>query len=346
MLGEFRGLLVGFILGGSEGLVGVGIGASEDLFGVSISIGNRLIGLSFGGGEGLVVGGFHFVAFLGSLTDGDLLFFQGLLDGGELLGCIGLSGVDAVISQLGQLFVATGEGLEHVLRILLSGGEGGLLGVELGFQFGHAFGGGLTAGGVAAGGGEFSLGLGDLGVRRGEGGGDFVFGGSDLLGEVIGIGSLDLSFEVSAALFEFGEGGRGRSGSAGIAFSEGGPEVRFGFGDLGFGSSVRTLCGGRASFIEGLADGVELGLGSSFALGEGGLHLLGGVDDGGDIGLEGARSFDGFAIGLLHEALEFGFVAFRNGDFAGGGQLGQRDVDLGGEAEVEGTPVVGTECWL
>ena len=115
MLGEFRGLLVGFILGGSEGLVGVGIGASEDLFGVSISIGNGLIGVGLGGGEGLVVGGFHFVAFLGSLTDGDLLFFQGLLDGGELLGCIGLSGVDAVISQLGQLFVAAGEGLEHVL---------------------------------------------------------------------------------------------------------------------------------------------------------------------------------------------------------------------------------------
>ena len=190
------------------------------------------------------------------------------------------------------------------------------------------------------------MGLGDLGVGRCEGGGDFVLGGSDLLGEVIGVGGLNLSFEVGAALFELGEGGRGFSGGAGIAFSEGGPEVRFGFGDLGFGSSVRTLCGGRASFIEGLADGVELGLGSSFALGEGGLHLLGSVDDGGDIGLEGARSFDGFAIGLFNETFEFGFVAFRNGDFAGGGQLGQRDVDLGGEAEVEGTPVVGTECWL
>ena len=308
-----------------------------------MGFGEGLVGVGFSGSGGLLIGGLYVVAFLGGLTDGDLLFFQGLLDGGELFGCIGLSGADAVISELGQLFVAAGEGLEHVLRILLGGGEGGLLGVELGFQFGHAFGGGLTAGGVAAGGGEFSLGLGDLGVGGCESGGDFVLGGSDLLGEVIGVGGLDLSFEVSAALFKFGEGGRGFSGGAGIAFSEGGPEVRFGFGDLGFGSSVRALGGGRASFIEGLADGVELSLGSSFARCEGGLHLLGGVDDGGDIGLEGARSFDGFAIGLLHEALEFGFVAFGNGDFAGGGQLGQRDVNVGGEAEVERATVVGAE---
>ena len=265
------------------------------------------------------------------------------MDGGELLGRISLSGADAIIGELGQLFVAAGEGLEHVLRILLSGGEGGLLGVELGFQFGHAFGGGLTVGSIAAGGGELGLGLSDLSVGRRNGGGDFVLGGSDLLGEVTGVGGLDLSFEVSAALFEFGEGGRGFSGSAGIAFSEGGPEVRFGFGDLGFGSSVCALSGRRAGFIEGLADGVELGLGSSFAHREGGLHLLGGIDDGGDIGLKGARSFDGFAIGLLHEALEFSFVAFRNGGFAGGGQLGQRDVNLGGEAEVEGALVVGAE---
>ena len=280
---------------------------------------------------------------MGGLTDGDLLFFECLLDGGELLGRIGLSGVDTVVGQLGQLFVAAGEGLEHVLRILLGGGEGGLLGVELGFQCGHAFVGGLAVGSIAAGGGEFSLGLGDLGVRRCEGGGDFVLGGSDLLGEVTGVGGLDFGFEVGAALFEFGEGGCGLSSGAGITFREGGPEVRFSFGDFGFGSSVRAFSSRRAGFIEGLADDFELGLGSSFALGECGLHLLGSVDDGGDIGLKGARSFGGFAIGLLHEALEFGFVVFWNGSFAGGGQFGQRDVHLRREAEVEGALVVRAE---
>ena len=317
MLGEFSGLLVRFILGVSEGLIRVGIGVSEGLVGIGLGFGEGLVGVGLGGSGSLLIGGLHVVAFLGGLTDGDLLFFQGLLDGGELLGCIGLSGVDAVISQLGQLFVAAGEGLEHVLRILLGGGESGLLVVELGFQCGHAFVGGLAVGSIAAGGGEFSLGLGDLGVGRCEGGGDLVLGGSDLLGELTGVGGLDSGFEVSAALFEFGEGGCGFSGGAGIAFSEGGPEVRFSFGNFGFGSSVRALSGRRASFIEGLADGFELGLGNSFALGEGGLHLLGSVNDGGDIALKGARSFDGFAIGLLHEALEFGFVAFGNGGLAG-----------------------------
>ena len=104
-------------------------------------------------------------------------------------------------------------------------------------------------------------------------------------------------------------------------FSESGLQVCFGFGDFGFGSGIRTLGGGSTRFIEGLADGVELSLGSSFALGEGGLHLLGSVDDGGDIALEGARSFEGFAVGLLYEALELGFVSFWNGGFASGGEF-------------------------
>ncbi len=115
MLGEFSGLLVRFILGVSEGLIRVGIGVSEGLVGIGLGFGEGLVGVGLGGSGSLLIGGLHVVAFLGGLTDGRLLFFQGLLDGGELLGCIGLSGVDAVISQLGQLFVAAGEGLEHVL---------------------------------------------------------------------------------------------------------------------------------------------------------------------------------------------------------------------------------------
>ena len=324
MLGEFSGLLVGFILGDGQSLVGVGLG----------------------GGEGLLIGGLGFVAFLGRLTHGCLLFFEGLLDGRELLGGFFLGALDAAVSEFGQLFVAASEGLEDILGVLLSRSDSGLLGVELGFQFGHAFGGGLAAGDSTTGRGEFGLGLRDLGVGSSDGGGDFGFGGSDLLGEVVGVGRFGLGFKGGAALFELGEGGGSLRGGAGVTFGEGGPEVRFGFGDLSFGSSVGTLRGGSAGFVEGLSDSVELGLGSGFTLGEGTLHFLGSFDDGGDVALQGTRSFEGFAVGLLHQALEFGFVAFRNGGFAGGGQLGQRNVHLRREAEVEGALVVRAEGWL
>ena len=321
MLGECVGLLIGLILGDGESLVGSGLGFSE----------------------GLLIGGLGFVAFLGGLTDGSLLFFEGLLDGSELLGGVFLGALDAAVSERAQFFVTASEGLEDVLGILLGGSEGRLLGVELGFQFGHAFGGGLAIGGIAMGGSEVGLSLGDLGVRRGEGGGDFGLSGSDLLGELGGGDGLDLGFEVGAALFELSEGGGSLGGGAGIAFSEGGLQVGFGFGDLGFGSGVRTLGGGSTSFVEGLADGVELGLRGRIALGEGGLHLLGGVDYGSDISLKGARSFDGIAVSLLHEALELSGVTFGDGHFAGGGQFGQRHVDLGRETEIEGARVVGAE---
>ena len=224
----------------------------------------------------------------------------------------------------------------------MGGGEGGLLGVELRFQFGHAFGGRLAVRG-ATGRGEVGLGLGDLGVGGSESRGDFGLGGGHLLGEFVGVGGFDLGFEVGAALFELGEGGGGLGGGAGVAFGEGGLQVGFGFGDLGFGGGIRTLRGGRAGFFERLADRFELGLGGGFARGEGGLHLLGGFDDGGDIALEGAGSFEGFAIGLLHQTLELSLVAFRDGNFAGGRELGEGDVNLGREAEIEGALVVAAE---
>ena len=140
---------------------------------------------------------------MGGLTDCDLLFFERLLDGGKLLGRIGLRGGDTVVGQLGQLFVAAGEGLEHVLRILLGGGEGGLLGVELGFQFGHAFGGRLAGGSAGAGRSEFGLGLGNLGVGVSDGRGNFGLSGSDLLGEFVGVDRFGLGFKASATLFKF-----------------------------------------------------------------------------------------------------------------------------------------------
>ena len=231
------------------------------------------------------------------------------------------------------------------MGILLGGGEGRLLGVELGFQFAHAFGGRLAVRG-ATGGGEVGLGLGDLGVGGGESRGDFGLGGGHLLGELVGVGGFDPGFEVGAALFEFREGGGGLGGGAGVAFGEGGLEVGFGFGDLGFSGGIRTLRGGRAGFLEGLADRFELGLGGGFAGGEGGLHLLGGFDDGGDIALEGAGSLEGLAIGLLDQTLELGLVAFRYGNFTGGRQLGEGDVDLGREAEIHGALVVAAEGGL
>ena len=343
MLDQFGGLLVGIILGGGEGLVGVRLGVGESLVGGGLGVGEGLVGSFLRGGGGLLVGGLHVITFLGGLADGGLLFFEGLLDGGELLGGFGLGVFDAGVGDLGQFLVAAREGLEDVLGILLGGGEGGLLGVELGFQFGHAFGGGLAVREATAGGGEIGLGLGDLGVRSGEGGGDFRLGGGHLLGEFVGGDDFSAGLEGDAALFEFGEREGGLGGGAGVAFGEGGLEGRFGFRDLGFGGGIGALGGFIAGVVEGLADGLELGLGSGFALSEGGLHLLGGFDHGGDVVLEGAGGFEGFAVRLLHQALEFGFIAFRDRSFAGGRQLGEGDVHLGGEAEIEGALIVRAE---